>query len=452
MSNTKITTATCIEVGAELEANAKLTLIEKLENLMSLSKLLRILGVCGVLASMSLFLLEGWSQGNDIQRYLKLLAQTGLLTAAGFGVTYLLKEYKSARLFFALSLISVTANFTILGALIYSMVQWDGALLDYPAALTWQSVSATIFWPVFAGSVLLLSVVSYFSFSIFNRKSAWPLTLTFLSLNSVLLLPLRESFAVAALLGFSMLVAIRLIRHLVQEKSYVATPEAKFTFLTLFIPATIVLARAVSLYNMDQVLSITLSAMVYLALRTWSTSKEVVAQEHFGALQRCSATIQTLLAFNIAFLVADLLPYQYSQGALFTFSAVLLLLLADHCFSKRPLVARQQFLNWVANPLLLINIVSALLFGEWWLQATSLFTAGLVYGLAHFSDDLQTSYLQRFAAVVAIASCLLIGANVVTALALNNWVIIGLAGGILLVVASLYERVGMRSFVRESTA
>lgn len=450
MNNMQITTAPCVDAETVLESKTTQGFLQRLESVMSLSKLLRIIGVCGVLASMSLFLMEGWSQGNDIQRYLKLLAQTGLLTAAGFGVTYLLKEYKSARLFFALSLISVTANFTILGALIYSMVQWDGALIDYPAALTWQTVSAASFWPVFAGSALLLSGVSYFSFSIFNRKSAWPLTVGFLLLNSVLLLPLRESFAVACLLGVSVLIAIRLSSRLIREPHFVATPEAKFSLLTLFIPASIVLVRAVSLYNVDEVLSITLSGIAYIALRTWSTGNEVATQEQPGTLQRLAGIGQMLLAFNVAFQVMGLLPYQYSDASLFLFSAVLIASIADHCFSQRSLPMRQQFTNWVAAPLLLINLICAFVSGDGWLQTTSLLSSCAVFALTYLSDDLQTVRLQRFAVLSVVVSGLLIVANIVAALALNNWVIIGLCGGALLVAASLYERMGLRGVASTS--
>ena len=109
---------------------------QRILKIASFSELLRIFGACAVLASMSLFLMNGWSEGNDIQRYLKLLAQTGLLTLGGLALSVGLKEYKGARLFYGLSLVSVAANFTILGALIYSMVQWGSkAVVDHNATI-----------------------------------------------------------------------------------------------------------------------------------------------------------------------------------------------------------------------------------------------------------------------------------------------------------------------------
>ncbi|RLA30822.1 MAG: hypothetical protein DRR11_12410, partial [Gammaproteobacteria bacterium] len=112
--------------------------MQSVRNFASLSEALRMVGAAVLLASMSVFLMQGWNDGNDISRYLLLLAQTGLLTAAGFAMSHGLKETKGARIFFGLSLVSIPANFTILGALLYSVFQWDGGLSTYPGYATWQ--------------------------------------------------------------------------------------------------------------------------------------------------------------------------------------------------------------------------------------------------------------------------------------------------------------------------
>ena len=79
--------------------------------------------------------MQGWSEGNDIRRYLLLLAQTGLLGAAGFALSHLVRETNGARIFFGLALVSIPANFTILGALLYSVFQWDGGLTTDPSSI-----------------------------------------------------------------------------------------------------------------------------------------------------------------------------------------------------------------------------------------------------------------------------------------------------------------------------
>ncbi|MBT8441752.1 MAG: hypothetical protein KJO76_05135, partial [Gammaproteobacteria bacterium] len=114
------------------------SIMASVKNFATVSEALRILGAAVLLSSMSMFLLQGWNEGNDINRYLMLLAQTGLLAGAGFAMSHGLGEAKGARVFFGLALISIPANFTILGALLYSVIQWDGGLTTYPSFATWQ--------------------------------------------------------------------------------------------------------------------------------------------------------------------------------------------------------------------------------------------------------------------------------------------------------------------------
>ena len=58
--------------------------MQSVSNFATVSEVLRLLGAAIIVASMSVFLLQGWNEGNDIRRYLLLLSQTGLLAAAGF--------------------------------------------------------------------------------------------------------------------------------------------------------------------------------------------------------------------------------------------------------------------------------------------------------------------------------------------------------------------------------
>ena len=100
------------------------SILDKIKRVASISEILRIIGACAVIASMSMFLLQGWSSGNDIARYFKLLTQTGLLAGAGLGLSFIIKEPKGARLFFGLALISIVSNFTILGAFFIPCCNW----------------------------------------------------------------------------------------------------------------------------------------------------------------------------------------------------------------------------------------------------------------------------------------------------------------------------------------
>lgn len=447
-SSTIITAPRAAEAPLQGE-NPRVSFFTRLQNITSLSKVLRIFGACAVLASMSLFLLEGWAQGSDVQRYLKLLAQTGLLTVGGVACSYVLKEYKSARVFFALGLISVVANFTILGALIYSMMQWDGALLDYPAALTWQTVNALTFWPTFAGASLLLAVISYFGYSIFARKFAAPLTFGFLGLNAVMLLPLRESLGIAVLLGVSIFGATKLVQWVRQQESFIATPEANFALLTLFLPALIILARAVSLYHVDQVLAITLSALAYYALRAWSLSDAVANAKQRSALQGLSDLKQLLLAGNIAAQTVALLAWNSDALSLALFSTIVLAFSAENLLSTRHSASRRLFFNLAASGLVVFNLAFAVFSDAVLVHVTSLLVAAALYGLTQVSDNLDLRYGRRLAILAMLISAFVLAANIISLLHLNNWILVGLSGGALIVGASLYERFGLRLAVSQ---
>ena len=52
---------------------------QSIRNFATLSEALRVLGAAVLVASMSVFLMQGWSEGNDIRRYLMLLSQTGFI-------------------------------------------------------------------------------------------------------------------------------------------------------------------------------------------------------------------------------------------------------------------------------------------------------------------------------------------------------------------------------------
>lgn len=242
-------------------------LFESIRNIATVSELLRFLGAAGIIASMSLFLLQGWSEGNDIRRYLTLLAQTGLLATGGFAMSYGLKEAKGARIFFGLALVSVTANFTILGALIYSVFQFDNALTTYPGYATWQIADIASIGAMIAGALLLLVPIALFCFMVMARQSARDLALAFVPLNALLLIPVRESVIAGALALVGTAFAVWTVRRLLQKDSALQTGEGRFAMLSLFVPIGILLFRSMYFYDVDSLMVAMLSAAIYIALR-----------------------------------------------------------------------------------------------------------------------------------------------------------------------------------------
>jgi hypothetical protein len=431
-----------IETGA-----TKPSIFARLGDHFSVSELLRIFGACAMLASMSLFMLNGWSEGNDIQRYLKLLAQTGLLTVGGLILSFALKEQKGARLFFGLSLISVTANFTILGALVYSMVQWDGALQVYPDALRWQAVNPAVFWPVFGGALVALSVLSRFSFTIFARRHAGQLTVLFLLLCAALLLPVRDSIWVSLLIGGTAVAAMTTVLRIWKSESFVSTFEARFALATLFIPSAILLGRAISLYHVDAVLAILMSGLVIGALRAQSLSQPVRTAEHLSGMQRISTLIQFTLGVNIALQVGNLMPGLSQPLTHACMTVAMLGLTAEVVFSERHKQARQSYLTWSMSLMLLFSlpasVLSNLIAYKFVGLATAIACAGLLHLVKH-ELQVQVPRLMALASVLIHGGMLVL--QVLDTLNLNDWVLLGLAGGALIIAASLFERYGAKWF------
>jgi hypothetical protein len=249
-------------------------IMHSIRNFATVSEALRVLGAAILLASMSLFLMQGWNDGNDIRRYLMLLTQTGLLTAAGFALSHGLKEAKGARLFFGLALVSVPANFTILGALLYSVFQWDNALTTYPGYATWQIENVASTGITLAGAMVVLLPVTLFCFAIMARHSAKALSLHFFALNLMLLLPIRSSLAAGTVALLGTVYALYVVRNAIGNDKALKTVEGKFALTTLFIPAGIILFRSMYFYQVDSLLIAMLSLAVFLAARQASMFPE----------------------------------------------------------------------------------------------------------------------------------------------------------------------------------
>ncbi len=433
------------EVDVFVPDEQQTTWLEKFAKIISLSEFLRVLGACAVLASMSLFLLNGWSEGNDIQRYLKLLAQTGLLTAGGFALSAGLKEYKGARFFFGLSLISVAANFTILGALIYSMVQWDSALQDYPAALTWTTVEAGAFLPLFAGAVAVLTLLSRFSMSIFARRHASLLSTTFLLVCAGLLIPVRDSLGISMVMLVAVLLAYRVNVKVRNSEEFLNTPEANFALMTLFIAPGIILARALSLYHVDEVLMLTLSGLSWLALRSFSLRKSMRCAERVTTMQRFSGIAQFLLALNISFQSVALLPRLPDELALLAVCVLALVFTVEFVFSQRHQRVQRQYLLWSVSVLLILTSTVAVLASGIGFTLVMMLVGMSTFALAKINDErLNTRSAITFSSIVLALSMILLAIDFVKYVELGNWVVIGFIGGALIVGASLYERFGLR--------
>ncbi|MCG8013566.1 MAG: hypothetical protein JAY64_17980, partial [Candidatus Thiodiazotropha weberae] len=165
-----------------------------------ISTLMRLLGGGITFVAIVMFLFQRWDDATDLLRYSMIMGETILLTILGLATSIWLKEQKSARVFLGLSLVSTSAVFTILGAMIYSQIQWlpvDAHLPDYARWVADSSQS--LFW-LLSGSLVILVAQSMFSFSVLARPAARRLTLLMMLNVILLILPTREMWITTLLL------------------------------------------------------------------------------------------------------------------------------------------------------------------------------------------------------------------------------------------------------------
>jgi len=234
--------------------------------LANLPNVLRILGTGVLLIAMYSFLAKGWQSGNDVYRYLMMLGHTGILAAIGLASGHWLKESKGARLLLTLALVSIPANFAILGAFIFSQtIPVD--ILQYPAYVAWSVENMSTALYTSAGAMLVLVPVSLLGFMVLARSMSRTLTGLFLLSNAALLLPLRDPQLIG-LLVLALTVFCLAFTWKTSHQQMAAKTQEGITALGLqFLPLAVLMGRSLWLYSFDLFLMTVLAFTVFFILR-----------------------------------------------------------------------------------------------------------------------------------------------------------------------------------------
>ena len=397
---------------------------------LSAANFLRSLGAFAVIASLSLFTLQGWSEGNDISRYLTLLSQTALLVASGFLLNWLIKERKGARMFLILALGSVVANITILGALLYSFLPLDQNLVEYPAMMRWVVTSPGTFIPLASASMAVLMGFSYFAFSVLARPIAKQLTLSLFVLSVILLTPVREPLLALGLGIIALFIAINKVRTTSKDASVVKTFETRVAFGILFLPSIVIVARAVLLYPIEPFVYSLFSLIAYFGLRYWRTQ----FGSHFLLEAASCITIICAMITIGASLDQTWLAFLASM-------ACALILSVDQmreCRDEKTRSVIAGLLSFILAPLVLTAVAFE---GSIVNIAIGLATNASIVGInflrskkgGHGKAMLITSCL------VFVATLLSGGVTIIETIVLGNWILLGLLGVLLIFGSSVIE-------------
>ncbi|QMU61093.1 MAG: hypothetical protein GKR92_05005 [Gammaproteobacteria bacterium] len=422
------------ESESEIEEEDNKNVFESLKNFVNISKLLRFSGAMAVIASMSAFLMQDWSVGSDVNRFYLMLMQTLLLAAGGFGLSFLMKENKGGRVFFGLSLISITANFAILGALVFSQVQWFGSINEYPDFLTWTTSSLASVGVAGVSALIVMVPIAWFSYMVFSRNFAKHLLVLFVISNLLLLIPVRTSLMVGLIVLAAVMVPLWILRKRLFSETSLKTPEGMFAVATVFIPALIMLVRSFWLYQVDEILLVMLGAIVFLMMRIFSTpldESSILKQ----ILNWASIATAGFVAFNAGISSLAIIPINYEFSVMGVVFALLALDVAKRAGSLHSL-----FSAFAVFALLMTNFLVLLINGGA-AAAVLLLVAGIAVVVIGQAERSRLTLISGLVATfIAFAHQMY---NTLIHIDFTNWATLAVIGVSAIIFASLLERHGV---------
>lgn len=274
----------------------------------TIAGLLRIGGAGLIVFSLSLFLMQGMEATSDLHRYLLLLGQTILLTCSGFAVGFILKEPRGARVFFSLALVSIPANFAVLGAMIYSVAPMDNVITDYPTYASWKSTDLKELIVAGIAGLVVLIPMSVFCFAVLARHSKWWLSAAYLFASASLLIPLRETFSITLISSVCALAMLALLSRNNTKSQRSATREEQFAKVLLFFPAALMLARSAMLYSVDFHFTLAIAIAAYYLMRHWAVAR-TTKSALTTSIQILAVLCSLVLSGMVAILVGDNFSY-----------------------------------------------------------------------------------------------------------------------------------------------
>lgn len=411
----------------------------------TVSDVLRLSGALAVAIAMAIFLLEGVEVVNDLQRFLTMLGLTAALAAAGFMMSVLLKEQRGSRVFISLGLLSVPVNFTVFGALIYSVMPLDAMSVSYPEFAHWQAASATdITIALFGGLAVLLPVV-WLGFSVLARSARTWLSLTLLLSSVVLVVPVRQELGAALLAMASTALVWWQCQRYSKNSLALKTAEGRFAIALLYLAPIVVIVRSLFLYEVSGVLVLTLAGGFYLTMRQLMVQR---SESNFY-----SATLSLLAAIAALFVsisAGDVLShYLFNDWSMICSAAILLLITLD----LKTVSPSQGFASKLSVALL--SVATAILVFVSLTSPSSLVTvactvvlvAAAVYG-----------YLYKFNIVMAITAIGTAGIAVMNAqemwstISQTGWWGIAAGGAAAIITGSILDRAGTVVEVKKQAA
>lgn len=422
--------------------------LDSLQKASSVAGLMRICGAGLLVFSLSLFLIQGIEATSDLQRYFLLLAQTSLLTIAGFAVGYLLKEPRGARVFFGLGLVSIPANFAVLGAMIYSILPMDTIVATYPGYATWHSSSISeLLLASIVGAVVLIPM-SLFCFAVFARRSKFWLSAGYLLSSASLLIPLRDTLSITLLSSITAIAMVVLLTNRRIHSTGVSTGEQRFAHALLFAPALLMLARSAMLYSVDFHFALALVISTYYLLRQ--------GMMRFPKNSRWVSIIQLSTVITAIIFSGMLTSLIASHVPIFNETVLFSLLLAALFVELSRMITSARLLSVMQIAWSLLSVGSLTLDYLMWNGSAVIFSSVIMAAVVMACGVLTRHVIGTIIGLIALAGQLVFnGHELIASLLSSGWMGMAITGASIIVLGSVIERfwplIRLRFVVREST-
>ncbi len=398
----------------------------------SLPSLLRRLGTVTLLASVSIYILQGWDVGSDLMRYLLLLAHTVGLAVVGVLCSRWLKEQKGARLLLMIALVFISANFAILGGFALSL--WGQPVAGLYGAVTWVISSSSSSLLALAGALLVLVPLTFLGFNVAARRSAKTFSWVFLISNFMLLLPTRDEFALSTImLGLLGLVIYTITKARAVDVT-LATREGLIARLILFVPLGIMLGRNM-MHSVGEVIPLIVGFSIFVLMRQISMSLQV--KNFIRTLLEFFSLVPVIIAGSS---MAALLSVQF--GASFAVSILGFSVVASVMLFELSIRASggRGFYSVIASMLLAGCFVSHVLLVESSFSALTCIVAGLALtGFGYMSERRAALVLGCIMAVIGVSFYLM---GIFHNFDLNGWFSMAFIGVGAIVLGSYIEKQG----------
>ena len=447
-SDSAVTRSTAESDRAEVAAEKSTTgFFEVVRKYASVSDMLRLFGAAAVAVAMGLFLLDGVKVVNDLQRFLTMLGLTGALTAAGLLMSSLLKEQRGSRVFITLALLSVPVNFTVIGALLYSVIPLDTMALNYPGYAHWQVGGLSDLAIGLAAAVVVLGPVVWAGFSVLARSaSAW-LSMALIASSAILLIPVRAELWSAGIAVCSTVVLWLICKRYSAGSLALKTTEGKLAIALLFVAPVIVAARSLFLYDVNGALLLVISVGFYVNCRQILTGLKKPGALSSVLTLLTSAAIGGVVLSAME-LLANFLPEQWM---LFSVSIGLLLLSHDLLrVSPNPVLSGTIGLIFSATATFVLVAMTVFWAGMILWVALAMIAIVVVGSTLKINLVTLTGAIGLLALISLNAVELLLHANTVwTSLLMTGWWGVAAGGALAILAGSLIDRAGTIVAVRE---